>query len=68
MSALDNVKRLTRSSQAAALSAFKSVNNSYDIVTPDRIILKECVNMVFDEEIKTMMEIKALINHKHSTT
>ena len=68
MLALDNVRRLTRSSQAAALSAFKSVNNKDIIVAPDRIIPKGCVNAVFDEETKTMMEIKALINHTNPAT
>ena len=68
MSAIDNVRRLTRSSRAAALSAFKSINNNDVIVTPDRIIPKGCVNAVFDEETKTMMEIKALINHQHPAT
>ena len=68
MSALANVRRLTRSSQAAALSAFKSINNNDAIVTPDRIIPKECVNAIFDEEIKTMTEVKALINHKNPAT
>ena len=68
MLAIDNVRRLTRSSRAAALSAFKSVNNNDVIVTPDRIIPKGCVNAVFDEETKTTMEIKVLINHKNPTT
>ena len=68
MTAVDNVRRLTRSSRAAALSAFKSVNNKDVIVTPDRVIPKGCVNAVFDEETKTMMEIKALINHKNPAT
>ena len=68
MSTIDNVRRLTRSSRAAALSAFKSVNNNDAIVTPDRIIPKGCVNAVFDEETKTMMEIKTLINHKNPNT
>ena len=61
---IDNVCRLTRSSRAAALSAFKAVNNNDAIITNDRVIPKGCVNAVFDEETKTMMEIKALINHK----
>ena len=68
MSALDNVRRLTRFSQAAALSTFKSVNNNDVIVTPDRIIPKGWINAEFDEETKTMMEIKALINHKSPAT
>ena len=65
LSALDNVRRLTRSSRSAALSAFKAVNNNPDIITTDRVIPKGYVNAVFDEETKTMMEIKALINHKN---
>ena len=68
MSTIDNVRRLTRSSRAAALSAFKAVNNNDVIVTPDRVIPKGCVNAVFDEKTKTMMEIKALINHKNPAT
>ena len=60
MSAIDNVRRLTRSSRAAALSEFKSINNNDVIFTLDRIIQKGCVNAVFDEETKIMMEIKAL--------
>ena len=35
---------------------------------PGRVIPKGCVNTVFDEETKTMMEIKALINHKNPAT
>ena len=65
MSVVDNVRRLTRSSKAAALSTFKSVNNKDVIVTPERVIPIGCVNVVFDEETKTMMGIKALINHKN---
>ena len=65
MSAIDNVRRLTRSSRAVALIAFNSINNNDVIVTQDRVISKGCVNAVFDEETKTMMEIKALINHKN---
>ena len=68
MSTIDNVRRLTRFSRAASLSAFKSINNNDVIVTLDRVIPKGCVNAVFDEETKTMMEIKALINHKHPAT
>ena len=64
---MDNVRRLTRSSRAAALSAFQAINNDV-IITPDRIISKGCVNAVFNEETKTMMEIKALINHKNPAT
>ena len=59
LSALDNVRRLTRSSRAAALSAFKAINNNDVIVTPGRIIPKGYMNAVFDEETKTVMEIKA---------
>ena len=68
MSAIDNVRRLTKSSRETVLSAFKSINNNYVIVTLDRVIPKGCVNAVFDEESKTMMEIKALINHKNPAT
>ena len=68
MSAIDNVRRLTRSSRAAALSEFKSFNNNDAIVTLDRRIPKGCVNAVLDEETKTMMEIKVLINHKNPAT
>ena len=68
MSTIDNVRRLTRSSRAAALSAFKAVNKNDAIITNDRVIPKGCVNAVFDEETKMMMEIKALINHKNPST
>ena len=67
LACLDNIRRLTCSSQAAALSAFKAINNNV-IITPDRIIPKGCGNAIFDEETKTMMEIKALINHKNPET
>ena len=40
MSTINTVRRLTRSSQAADLSAFKSVNNNDAIVTPDRRMCK----------------------------
>ena len=68
MSAINNVRRLTRSFRAAALSVFKSINNNDVIITPDRIIPKGCVNAVFDEETKTMMVVKVLINHKNPAT
>ena len=66
LAGLDNVRHLTRSSRAAALSAFKTINNDNIIITLNRIIPKGCVNVVFDEETKTMVAIKALINHKRN--
>ena len=55
-------------SAALSVSAFKAVNNNPDIITTDRVIPKGCVNAVFDEETKTMMEIKALKNQKNPST
>ena len=49
LAGLNSVRRLTRLSQAAALSAFKAINNDNIVITSDRIIPKGCVNVVFDD-------------------
>ena len=56
------MRGLTRASvRGSAMAAIAQVKN----ITPHRVIPKGFALSVFNEETKTMMEVKQLLNHKN---